>query len=260
MCVHGGTSIPRIFRRQRTLSPQRIVERRAGRLCYHRAVHGGQRSVSRRDVLKYAAPVLLGLGAAAAPVDEPRRGRRHAVIDFAERRITPDEIKAAGYGGVVNYVSASRPGANFKAKPITREYATRCARGASDRQQFQYGNQVGPTRRISPAGTTAGWLTLTRPCNCTMQRGRPLPRSSSASMTTSTTTPGTALQSNGFEESTRSLGVGRTGIYGHAQACGWAIRDGVIGNSSTPGHRWAGRRDRGRTGTANRWRCFIRPS
>ena len=35
------------------------------------------------------------------------------------------------------------------------------------------------------------------------------------------------------------LGVGRTGIYGHADACGWAIRDGVIGNSTTAGHRWA---------------------
>ena len=29
------------------------------------------------------------------------------------------------------------------------------------------------------------------------------------------------------------LGVDRTGIYGHAQACGWAIDDGVIGRSTT---------------------------
>ena len=35
------------------------------------------------------------------------------------------------------------------------------------------------------------------------------------------------------------LGVERTGIYGNAQACGWAIDDGVIGHSTTPGHRWA---------------------
>jgi hypothetical protein len=78
--------------------------------CYHRAV----RSVSRRDVLKLAAPVLLGLGAAAAPVNEARAADMR-LIDFAERRIAPDEIKGAGYAGVVNYVSESRPGANFAA-------------------------------------------------------------------------------------------------------------------------------------------------
>ncbi len=34
------------------------------------------------------------------------------LIDFAEKRISPDEIKAAGYAGVINYVSAERPGAH----------------------------------------------------------------------------------------------------------------------------------------------------
>ena len=35
------------------------------------------------------------------------------------------------------------------------------------------------------------------------------------------------------------LGVQRTGVYGGINACQWAAADGVIGNSSTPGHRWA---------------------
>jgi hypothetical protein len=35
------------------------------------------------------------------------------------------------------------------------------------------------------------------------------------------------------------LGVDRTGIYGHARACAWAIDDGVTGRSSTAGHWWA---------------------
>lgn len=35
------------------------------------------------------------------------------------------------------------------------------------------------------------------------------------------------------------LGVERTGIYGHSRACAWAVRDGVIGSSTTPEHRWA---------------------
>ncbi|HEX7321560.1 MAG TPA: DUF1906 domain-containing protein, partial [Mycobacterium sp.] len=35
------------------------------------------------------------------------------------------------------------------------------------------------------------------------------------------------------------LGVQRTGVYGGVNVCRWAAADGVIGNSSTPGHRWA---------------------
>ena len=90
---------------------------------------GNRRSPSRRDVLKYAgtyafAPALLSLGALAPGPGAPNAsaaGMR--LIDFAERRIAPDEIKSAGYDGVVNYVSLSRPGANFEAKPLTKDYA-----------------------------------------------------------------------------------------------------------------------------------------
>ena len=35
------------------------------------------------------------------------------------------------------------------------------------------------------------------------------------------------------------LGVDHTGIYGHSRACAWAIRDGVIGRSTSAGHWWA---------------------
>jgi hypothetical protein len=35
------------------------------------------------------------------------------------------------------------------------------------------------------------------------------------------------------------LGMNRTGIYGNSRACAWAIEDGVIGHSTTAGHRWA---------------------
>ena len=35
------------------------------------------------------------------------------------------------------------------------------------------------------------------------------------------------------------LGVERTGVYGHAGTCAWAIDDGVVGHSTTAGHRWA---------------------
>ncbi len=35
------------------------------------------------------------------------------------------------------------------------------------------------------------------------------------------------------------LGVQRTGVYGGIDVCQWALADGVIGRSSTPGRAWA---------------------
>src|SRR6516162_3566001 len=116
----------------------------------------GQRTVPRRDVFKYAvAPVLLSLGTLAAPVGAGKASAADMrLIDFAERRIPPDEIKSAGYGGVVNYVSESRPGANFEAKPITRGYADALrAAGLQIVSNFQYGKPGWP----DPSDYTRGY-------------------------------------------------------------------------------------------------------
>jgi hypothetical protein len=62
------------------------------------------------------------------------------LIDFAEQLVPPDQIKSAGYGGVVVYVSESRPGANFDFKPVTREYADALrAAGLQIVSNYQYG-------------------------------------------------------------------------------------------------------------------------
>ena len=42
--------------------------------------------------------------------------------------------------------------------------------------------------------------------------------------------------------------------------CGWAIGDGVIGHSTTPGYRWAWQTGRGRTVSVNPRPCSIRAS
>jgi hypothetical protein len=200
------------------------------------------RSVSRRDVLKYAAPVLLGLGAAAAPVGEPKASAADIrLIDFAERRIAPDEIKTAGYGGVVNYVSESRPGANFEAKPITREYADALrAAGLQIVSNFQYGKPGWP----DPSDYTRGYAGGVADAQTALRLHGAAGGGASAPIFFSiddnidlNTWHGAGV--DWFRGINSVLGVGRTGIYGHAQACGWAIRDGVIGNSSTAGHRWA---------------------
>src|ERR1700760_4531702 len=101
-----------------------------------------QRAVSRRELVKRgAAAVALTLGPLGSMLQDRKAFADNIrLIDFAERRIAPNEIKSAGYAGVVNYVSESRPGANFEAKPITRDYADALrAAGLHIVSNFQYG-------------------------------------------------------------------------------------------------------------------------
>ena len=77
------------------------------------------RPVSRRDALRYATAVsaLAGLGAASVTAATPAAAAAPTLIDFAMRQIPAQDIRAAGHSGVVNYVSLSRPGSSFGAKP-----------------------------------------------------------------------------------------------------------------------------------------------
>lgn len=163
------------------------------------------------------------------------------LIDFAERRIAPDEIKAAGYDGVVNYVSESRPGADFEAKPITRQYADALrAAGLHIVSNFQYGKPGWS----APSDFTRGYDGGVADAQTALRLHAAAGGSGSAPIFFSVddnidlnTWNGTAL--DWFRGINSVLGVARTGIYGHSQACTWAIKDDVIGHSSTPGHRWA---------------------
>src|SRR4029077_10188031 len=202
-----------------------------------------RRPLSRRDVIKFAlSPVLVGL----APLPTMLGGQQASaanirLIDFAERRIPPDEIKSAGYDGVVNYVSEARPGANFQAKPITREYADALrAAGLHIVSNFQYGKPGWS----APSDFTRGFDGGVADAQTALRLHAAAGGAGSAPIFFSVddnidlnTWNGVAVE--WFRGINSVLGVGRTGIYGHAQACGWAVRDGVIGNSTTPGHRWA---------------------
>ena len=201
------------------------------------------RSVSRRDVFKYAlSPVVVSLGALAATPDAPKAfAANMRLIDFAERRIPPDQIKSAGYDGVVNYVSESRPGANFEAKPITREYADALrAAGLHIVSNFQYGKPGWPTPSDYTRGHDGGAADAQTALGLHNAAGggasAPIFFSVDDNIDLNTWN---SLAVEWFRGINSVLGVARTGIYGHSNACGWAIKDGVIGHSTTAGFQWA---------------------
>jgi hypothetical protein len=204
----------------------------------------GLGSVSRREVFKYAlAPALLGAATLAAPIEIPKASAAATtLIDFAERRIPPEEIKAAGYDGVVNYVSAERPGAHFEAKPITRQYADSLrAAGLHIVSNFQYGKPGWPD---SPSDYTRGYDGGVADAQTAQSLHAAAGGPPSAPIFFSIDEDidhetWNAVASQWLRGINSVLGVGRTGVYGSFQTCGWAISDGVIGNSSSPGHRWA---------------------
>jgi glycoside hydrolase-like protein len=202
-----------------------------------------QPRVSRRDILKFAlAPAALSLVPLATPLGAQRASADNIrLIDFAEKRIPPEEIKAAGYAGVVNYVSLERPGAHFEAKPLTREYADALrAAGLHIVSNYQYGKPNWP----DPSDFTRGYDGGVADAQTALRLHNAAGGSGSAPIFFSVdddidANTWNSLAVNWFRGINSVLGVPRTGIYGHFQACGWAIRDGVIGNSSTAGHRWA---------------------
>jgi Domain of unknown function (DUF1906) len=185
---------------------------------------------------------LLSLGGlAAAPRAPLAAADGLRLIDFAERRIAPAEIKSAGYDGVVNYVSESRPGANFEAKPITREYADALrAAGLHIVSNFQYGKPGW----ANPSDFTRGHGGGVADAQTALQLHGAAGGTNSAPIFFSVDddidqSTWNSLAVDWFRGINSVLGIERTGIYGNAQSCGWAINDNVIGHSTSPGHRWA---------------------
>jgi hypothetical protein len=184
----------------------------------------------------------VSLGTLAATLDGRTASAANIrLIDFAERIIPPDQIKSAGYGGVVVYVSQSRPGANFEAKPITREYADALrAAGLEIVSNYQYGkpgwSAPSDYTRGYDGGAADGQTALQLHAAAGGPNSAPIFFSVDEDIDVNTW-KGVAVE--WFRGINSVLGVERTGIYGHARACGWAVEDGVIGYSTSPGRRWA---------------------
>jgi hypothetical protein len=194
-------------------------------------------SASRRQVLGFAlaAPVLGALTsqrASAAPIQ---------LIDFAEHLVPPEQIKAAGYAGAVVFVSESRPGANFDFKPVTRAYTDALrANGLHVVSNYQYGKPGWPTPSDYTRGYDGGVADATTALALHTAAGGPASAPIFFSVDEDIDlTAWNSLAAPWFRGINSVLGVDRTGIYGHANACAWAGADGVIGQSSSPGYRWA---------------------
>ncbi|BBX03860.1 twin-arginine translocation pathway signal [Mycolicibacterium moriokaense] len=204
-----------------------------------------RRARTRREVLKYAAsaPALLVLGTAAATL----RGQQASaapmkLIDFTHRLVPPNQIKAAGFDGALVYVSELRPGADFDFKPVTREYADALrAEGLHVVSCYQYGKPNWPN---APSDYTRGYDGGVYDAQTALLNHGAAGGPASAPIFFSVdedidldTWNSVAVE--WFRGINSVLGVPRTGIYGHANACGWALADGVIGPSTSAGHTWA---------------------
>jgi hypothetical protein len=157
----------------------------------------------------------------------------------ADNRAGSNQI--AGDAGVVQYVSGSRPGANFEAKPLTREYADALrAAGLQIVSNYRYGKPGWPT----PSDFTRGFGGGVADAQTALRLHAAAGGGDSAPIFFSidedidlNTWNSVAVE--WFRGSDSVLGVDRTGIYGHSRACAWAIQNDVIGRSTTAGHRWA---------------------
>ena len=205
------------------------------------ASRGRLRTVCRRYALRYAS-ALAGLGATSVGCGMPTAAAAAPqLIDFAARQIPAQHIRAAGYSGVVSYVSVSRPGSSFGAKPITRPYAeSLTAAGLVIVSNYQYGKPGG----TAPSDFRRGYAGGIADARTAWQLHTAAGGGPSAPIfftidedINHDTWNRLALQR--FRGINAVLGVQRTGVYGGMNVCQWAAADGVIGSSSTTGRRWA---------------------
>jgi hypothetical protein len=202
-----------------------------------------QRAVNRRDALRYGAALtaLTGLGAAALGTASEAAAAAPTLIDYAMKQIPAADIRAAGHAGVINYVSTSRPGSSFGAKPITLPYAQSLnAAGLAIVSNFQYGKPGG----TAPSDFTRGYPGGVADARTAWQLHSAAGGGQSAPVffsvdddISSDTWNNVALP--WFKGINSVIGVQRTGIYGGIRSCEWAIKSGVVGRSGTAGKAWA---------------------
>lgn len=151
-------------------------------------------------------------------------------VDFAATLIPARDIKAAGHQAVLCYVSPSRPGSNFGAKPVTRAYTDSLrAEGLDVVSIWQYGK---PGNAQAPSDWTTGFdggVRMARAANDQhlVAGGSPNAPIYFAVDEDLSLANWNAAAVEFFRGVNSVLGVERTGIYGKAGVLYWAKEDGV---------------------------------
>jgi hypothetical protein len=187
-------------------------------------------SVSRRDLLKFAAatPALLGLGVAAASVSAaPATASLGTLLDYAAGVIPASQIRAAGAVGSIRYVSDRRPGGNWMlGKPIqVAEARDLSSNGLKIVSCYQFGK-----------GNSADWLGGAGAGVKHAERGMQLHAAAGGPATAPIYAsidddPSYDQYKQLIAPYLRSwesvVGHERTGVYGNSKTIDWALHDGL---------------------------------
>ncbi|WP_280393244.1 glycoside hydrolase domain-containing protein [Nocardia wallacei] len=166
------------------------------------------------------------------------------LIDFSASLIEPEAIRAAGYSGVIGYFSESRPGANFGAKPLRRDYCDRLrAAGLEIVTNYQYGKgESSDWFGGYDGGCRHAEIALRNHFDAGGPGYRPLYAPVDANPSLAQWNEFIAPFLRGWAS---VVGPQWTGMYGNARCIDWALEDGVAqwfwqhnwsGDASINGH------------------------
>ena len=188
-------------------------------------------SVSRRDLLKFAAatPALLGLGVAASSLRAaPASASLGILLDYAAGVIPASQIRAAGAVGSIRYVSDRRPGGNWMlGKPIQfAEAHDLNTNGLKIVSCYQYGKRqhrrlAGRCRRRRRSTRSAGWQLHAAAGG---PAGAPIYASIDDDPSYDQYKNQIAPYLRGWES---VVGHQRTGVYANSKTIDWALQDGL---------------------------------
>jgi Domain of unknown function (DUF1906) len=194
-------------------------------------------SVSRRDVLKFAAatPGLLGLGVAAASLRAaPASASLGTLLDYAAGIIPASQIRAAGAVGAIRYVSDRRPGGAWMiGKPMqVNEARDLSSSGLKIVSCYQYGK--GSTSDWLGGGS-AGLQHAQRGMQLHAAAGGPASAPIYASIDDDPSYDQYKQHIVPYLRSWESVvGHQRTGVYANSKTIDWALHDGLGRHQRNP--------------------------
>jgi hypothetical protein len=188
-------------------------------------------SISRRDVLKYAAaaPAVLGLGGALVAAGTPPASAAPlgVLLDYAAGVIRATDIRAAGAAGAIRYVSDRRPGGAWMlGKPIQLPEARDLYQsGLKIVSCYQYGKQ---DTADWLGGQNAGAQHAKRGWQLHVAAGGSYGAPIYASIDDDPSFDQYKQQVAPYLKAWQSvLGRQRVGVYANSKTIEWAVQDGI---------------------------------